>query len=148
MQVTRRQVSTALFNLLAGAYTWAKAEPTARLWSKVTALEQPYFWLYQPVQTGEQSQAYGAIKYTLYYSALVYARRDATPAAPGDSFGYYLDDIMDMVDKAMQGPRLGENQTLGNLVTQAMIQGRIDRDEGLLDQQGKIEIPIVVLIGM
>ena len=145
---TRRAISTALYNLLAGAYTWAYSEPTARLWSKVPANQQPYLGLYRPAEDGEQSQAFGLTKWTLYYSVLIYARRDSTPDVVGQSFGYLLDDLQDAIDVAMQGPRPGENQTLGGLVTQAWIAGRADRDEGVIDQQGKIEIPVRVIVGI
>lgn len=147
MQVTRRQVSEALYTLLAGAYAWKKSEPTARLWGKVVPEEQPYMGLYRPAEDDDQPiGGWGLQKYILYYSVLVYARRPSTPPPTGDSFGYLLDDLQDAIDKAML-PQLGRPQTLGGLVTQAMVKGRVDRDEGLIDQQGKIEIPIQVLIG-
>lgn len=148
MQVTRRAISTALYTLLQGAYPWTYSEPTARLWGKLQANQQPYMGIYRPAEDGEQSQAFGLTKWTLYYSVLIYARRDAMSEPTGQSFGYVLDDMQDAIDMAMQGPRPGENQTLGGLVTQAWIAGRADRDEGILDQQGKIEIPVRVIVGI
>jgi hypothetical protein len=150
MQVTRRAVSTALYNLLTGAYPWAFSEPTARLWGKVPPNQQPYLGLYRPAEDGEQSQAFGLTKWTLYYSVLIYARRDATPDPVGSSFSYFMDDIQDAIDTVMQGPYGGGGvpNTLGGLVTNAWIAGRSDRDEGILDQQGKIEIPVRVIVGI
>lgn len=149
MQVTRRQVSIALYTLLKNCYPWKFSEPTARIWDKVQPTQQPYLGLYKPAEDDDQPMAWGLQRYKLMYSALVYARRPDYPTSTPGEFGYMLDDIQDAIDSAMLGPRPGEQQNLGlSPGLQAMVVGRIDRDEGIIDQQGKMEIPIQVLIGI
>ena len=148
MNVSRRQISKALYDLLASSYSFRKTEPTARIWTNVDAMDQPYGGLIKPGEDASEPQAYNVTRWGVYYSWIMYLRRDATPATSGNDVQYLIDDMIDGVEKALQGPALGMPQTLGNLVQNAYISGRIDIDPGLLDQQCKIEVPIFVVTGI
>jgi len=152
MQVPRAQVSGALFTVLQNAYSWALADPRLPVPAKLGANQQPALFLVKPDEdwTQQGGNRMAMTSYTLQYYALVMVRGAGTPEDPDATCENVIDSILDAIDTAMMPspPGLGFKQTLGGLVTNAWIEGRVTIDTPVLFQQAAIWIPIKVLVGM
>ena len=94
-----------------------------------------------PVQGGAQ----GLEKWFLHYRVLVYLRADATPdAIPSQQLNYAWNAIV----VAMRSGPTFERQTLGGLCDNAWIEGDVLRDNGNLDQQCVLIVPVIVDVGI
>jgi hypothetical protein len=148
MNVARKQVSHAIFALLQSVYQFRKTELDLRGLGHVDAEEQPYLGLVRPRTSATQQKAFGLTIWELQYVGVVYMRKDATQLAPGVYWQDFLDDIEDTIDKAFQPATVGTPNTLNGLVTNCWIEGDIEIDPGILDQQIAMFIPIKVLTGI
>ena len=151
MRVPRKQISTALFNLLAGCYPWKTADPRLQLPEEFPAGQQPALFLVKPQEHLDQeaSANFTMVKYTLSYFALILVYSSSVGIGPGDfSAEDLMSDILDAVDNAIIGPRLGESQTLGGLVTNCYIEGEIFIDTPVFFEHCAIWVPIKVVVGM
>lgn len=157
MKSSREAVAAALFALLEDV-TWTdpytdapgqEFEYTTRrptLPENVDAARQPYLGLEMLDEDDTQATAMGLTEYRIEFRCYVYARADADPDVAGESL---LNVIMDAIDAALQNQNQpGERQTLGGLVTNCWIEGRVTRSNGLLDQQMYLIVPIVTASGI
>ncbi len=135
MNVTREQISVALFNLLA---TNATLKPlcntitrTPKLWTAVNEADRPYLLLFKggPETEGyiqPQQQHIGLTKYRINYNLWLYVTADPSGEVNGETI---VNNIADAIDSALQskvgptGTSFGERQTLGGLVNNAWLEG-------------------------
>lgn len=148
MKGTRRQISQALFARLQKAYSWARSERGAEIWSNISPVDQPFLGLLCPRESASQTQAWGETRWERFYFAMVYLRRDQMPLEDGQYFSDLVDDMLDSIDASLAGDLPGEANTLGGLVTQCAIDGDINVDSGILDNQAVILVPIHVVVGI
>lgn len=146
MNQPRKAVSRALFNLLAGAYPFARSERVAVPPSSVPPTDQPALFLVKPIENDSEPQAYGAKRYDQRYGALVYLQADAVLGSTDHVD--LLDDITDALDNALQAPFPGQPQTLGGLVAQCAIDGPIKIVSATIGQMCVLVIPITVTTGI
>ena len=109
---------------------------------------QPAFFLMKPRELISDAETFSLNRYTLKYYALVLLRASAMPEDAGSTAENVMDNILDALDAAMQGPRPGEPQTLGGLVIKCSIDGEITIDTPVLFEQCAIWIPITVVVGI
>ena len=118
-------------------WTWSRR---LRHWNDVSEIEQPAVFL---TQSGEQIDRLCAV-WTLRMDVYVYVSvggdEDAVTATP-------MNHIVDKIADALRPRReLGEmEQTLGGLVLDCRIEGKIETDAGVLGTQSVAIIPLVIL---
>ena len=158
MNVTREAVATALLAQLAlanGNGTLKLPNGTSVpqipfklfiregiMWDKLSG-QQPAAELIK-VSEGWAQNALGLPKYVLHYWLLVYAKSQGLENTPDETF---INQCLDAFDAAMAPKPPYQKQTLGNLVNNAWIEGDVMVDQGILDQQMAIVIPVKVETG-
>jgi hypothetical protein len=164
--VNREPIANALFGLLSSAYGWKTKSRQAQIWSNVP--NQPAMFLIAPSEGDNQSDM-ALTEYKLKYMCLVYFEAD--PAPDGTGAHPYPDTVINAILQAIEanlgtptGERVQNLQVVGQQpvilpghsvaptpvtnVINVWIDGVIDKDSGILDQQCAILIPITVLCGV
>jgi hypothetical protein len=164
--VNREPIAQALFTILAGAYPWQTKSRQGQIWSNVA--EQPAMFLIAPSENDQQPEM-ALTEYKLNYLCLVYFKAD--PAPDGSAAHPYPDTVINAMIGAIEaklgtptGERVQNMQVVGQQpviapgnaaaptpvtnVINCWIDGRIDKDSGILDNQAAILLPIVVLCGI
>jgi hypothetical protein len=150
MQVSRSQVTTALYNLLSGCYAWnnlnsVQANGRLQLGDDVPAYEQPALYLVKGKETWDYRKSYGAIQYTLEYNALILVRAGGSPE--DTTAETVMDNILDAIDRVMSPQPGYQFQTLGGLVYNCYVNGPVEIDPPILHDQAAIWVPILVVTG-
>lgn len=155
MNNPREIIAVALFNLLkditftgspatgGGFATTARA---GRMWTDVPDAAQPAMFLFQVGQAATQKPAIALYKWEMRFWCLIYLRADPAQVDAGTTVETLMNAILDAFENALQ-PVKGEKQTLGGLVNNVWIEGEIILDNGILDQQCAIIIPLMVQTG-
>jgi hypothetical protein len=149
---TREQAYEALWTLVQtvhppGGYNqWRTKSRRLALWDNVPPASQPALFLHKGIETVNQPQAYGAIQYSWQSQIWIYFRSDTLPQ--GILPDSEINNFLDAFDLVLQGLPPGERQTLGGVIYQCFIDGVIAFDDGLVDNQAVIIIPITMLTGM
>jgi len=126
-------------------YPFVTATRNPSLPQNVPAANQPLLGLISLGASQVESQAQGLEKWLLHFRVVVYIRADATSdAIPSQQINYALKAIV----FAMRSSATFERQRLGGLVDDASIEGDILRDNGNIDKQCALLIPIVVDLGV
>lgn len=155
MNYPRNQVATALFSVLSGLngtgpgqFNFATFSRTTRIWSDVPPASQPAGFLLYVGEDDAQDQAFVARVYQMHFYFLAYFRTGLLDSQVAEEMAFL---IIDAIDGTPGKPGLiGNNalpQTLGGLVANTWIQGRIIVDTGVTDEQAFVAIPIEVLTG-
>ena len=147
MNVPRKQVSLALFELLTGiappgSSDWAFSERSLTPYSDLEPSQQPYLGMLCDDQDGSQSRSTGANKWELHYIAQIYFLR----GAQDKNFGDMCDDFIDDIEAALQTFPLPN--TLGGLVVNCFIDGKVLVNPAIVSGQAGIQVPITVLSGI
>jgi hypothetical protein len=141
----REAIMTALFALVDGAFAWATSSRLLQAWSSVASFPAMYvvhlsdrylssssLSTHRP--TGLPPQIYLDAEVWLY-----------TLAGPNQVPETAINQLIDVVEGALQGRPARSAQTLGGLVRHAWIDGTIAIDAGHLDGKGKAVIPVRML---
>lgn len=149
---TREEQFTALFNLLVSAKPpaalggeWVETDRVLKMWDDCPAANQPALYLHQGPQHATQPTL-ALNKWELTATVWIYWRLDK--AADGVKPATIVNGLIDAIDSAISGPRPGDLQTLGGLVYHASINGTVVFDDGLIDNQGVMLIPISLMVGV
>jgi hypothetical protein len=142
--INREAIYQALFDLVKALPGFVTTSRRSRLAKDVAAEEQPI--LFQEEWQGEtvthQGQGLPA-KHLLYVDLGFYARLpEDKDLAPGS----ILNPLIDAIEAALLPDEDEENQTLGGLVEYCRINGKILKNEGLLDGQATVVIPVEILV--
>jgi hypothetical protein len=147
MNVPRKQVSLAVFNLLTavappGSADWAFSERSLTMYSELEAGQQPYLGMLCDNQRASQDRSFGATKWELHYTIQIYFQR-----GPQDrNFGDSIDDFIDDIEASLATFPL--QNTLGGLVVNCFIDGEVLVNPAIITGQAGIQIPITVLSGI
>jgi hypothetical protein len=149
MIVPRKQVTAALFKLLADCYPWVTADPRLQLPEDLPGGQQPALFLVKPQEhLDAEPPSFMMPKYTLTYFALILVYSPSVGIGAGEfSAEDLMADILDAVDDALIGPRFGEPNTLGGLVTNCFISGDIFIDTPVFFEHCAIWVPIKCIVG-
>lgn len=130
MNVTREQISVALFQLLHGNQALSQLCTTItrspKIWTEATTAEMPWLQLFKggpDTETFTQNQAIGLTKYQINFHLWLYLTADPTGATVVETT---INNIADAIDAAMQNGMKGERQTLGGLVNNAWLNNTSD----------------------
>lgn len=116
-----------------------------RHWSDVPASEQPALFFAQGDEIAERRSGQ-LTKWTLHGKFYIYgySSSDRSPVAP--LMNRMLGAVRTAMDPDQSGPgRMQFRNTLGGLVFDCYISGKIATDEGYLGQQGVAQVPIIIL---
>lgn len=116
-----------------------------RHWADVPASQQPALFLTERGEVAEKRIGQ-LTKWTLDVLVYIYCQApdDRTPVAP--TLNVLLGAIRGAMGPDRSGPgRAQYRNTLGGLVFDTWIEGKIETDEGFLGQQGVAKIPIKIL---
>jgi hypothetical protein len=150
-QATRTAVFQAVYNLLANAYPWSSAQRRLVVPNNIAPGDQPALVVVYIGDAQSQGQAFQAIRKEYRLAAGVYIRADSEePPYVSDT----ICEILDAIDIAFEKTNpdgsekpLGQQQTLGGLVTNCWIDGEVFVDNEALQQQCVVGIPIRAVTG-
>lgn len=117
--------------------TWSRR---LRHWNDVPEIEQPAVFLAQNGEQIDRLRAVWTLRMDVYVYVSVGGDENAVTATP-------MNHIIDKIADALRPRReLGEiEQTLGGLVLDCRIEGKIETDAGVLGAQSVAIIPLVIL---
>jgi hypothetical protein len=142
--VNREAVYVALFDLVKNLPGFVITSRRARLVKDVASEEQPALFMEEGPGETVQNQGQGMPpKRLLYVDIGFYARlAEDKNVAPGS----ILNPLIDAIETALSPAAGAEDQTLGGLVEYCRINGKILKNEGLLDGQASVVIPVEILV--
>lgn len=141
MSITREQVYKALFDKVKQAPGLITTDRKLKHFSDVPPSEQPA--LFQ-TQTGEvpYKQVNTPYRWDYHAELYVYCNTSSDPAAlPATQLNNIIDAIVDFLKPDWTG-----FQTLGGLVFNVVIDGKIETDEGVLGEQAYAIIPVKITV--
>lgn len=142
--INREAIYQALFDLVKNLPGFSTASRRARLAKDVAPEEQPALFMEEgPGETVQhQGQGLPGVHF-LYVDMGFYARlAEDKNVAPGT----ILNPLIDAIEAALAPDPDEEDQTLGGLVEYCRISGKIEKNEGLLDGQASVVIPVEILV--
>lgn len=150
-QVTREQVSIALFNLLNSAYNFPTSSRRMKIWDDVALINKPALFLDEEKESHERTNHPTPAVRTMEY--MVYIFTQADPSIGSDATNVpvtQLNNLFDLIDPVEGGVLkpddiLQNRQTLGGLVYDCYIEGQIVKVPGDLDNQGVLIFPVKVI---
>lgn len=137
---SRETIYGALFTLLSGI-SGLTISRRLKHWADLPKSQQPALFIVQRTETAA-TQSGQPTRWTLHCDLYLYCHSTDPAIAPITVANGILDQITTMLD--MQ-PAFGK-QTLGGLVSYCRIQGAIQTDEGVLDDQSVCIIPVEILV--
>ena len=140
--INREAIYQALFDLVKDLPGFKTTSRRGRLAQDVAPEEQPALFLEEGPGETVQYQADGLPPEHVFYVDLgFYARLDEDKSlAPGS----ILNPLIDAIEAALAPDPDEEEQTLGGLVTYCRISGKIEKNEGLLDGQASVLVPVEI----
>lgn len=135
----REAIYTALATLLAGI-PGLTVSRRLKHWSDVPKSQQPALFIAQRTETAA-TQSGQPTRWTLHCDLYLYCH-SADAAVPPISVA---NGILDQITAALAMNDALGRQTLGGLVQYCRIQGAIQTDEGVLDDQSVCIIPVEML---
>jgi len=147
---TRNQVFTGLFNLLktipapTGA-PWQVFSQSLVSFDDIPA--QPALYLHRGIQIAEQNKAYGVTRWQWRVWLFIYYRVEGfTPATDTSYPDQLTDQFLDNLEQLFQVEPNAGTFTLGGLVHHCWIDGSIFTENGLIDGQAFIIVPLSILV--
>jgi hypothetical protein len=137
----REQIYIALFTLLSGIPGLKTTSRRLVHWVDVPKSQQPALFQAQKTETPTTTTGQPS-RWTLHVDVYLYCHSSDPTVVPMTIANAILDQITSVLD--MQ-PAFGK-QTLGGLVNYCRIQGPIQTDEGVLDDQSVCIIPVEIMV--
>ena len=143
--VTREQVANALFNLLAGSSQFLTTSRRFLSEDQIASAEKPaLFLLDDDEQHTRGKQLVPAVRETIF-ECLMFISSGLDPnVVPGTTLNNLIDAI-DPVSGGVLKPGINGKQTLGGLVTDCYIEGKIIKAPGDIGGLGAARIPIKII---
>lgn len=142
-------IYAALFALvdqaqLNGARAWVTSSRKWQSWTDVSPSNQPALFVRQGIQDADQNTDYGLTRWKLRASLWIYCQHPPDGSNPST----LINNLLTAVKTVLQ-PVPADKQTLGGLVNNCYIEGRVLIDEGLApqDTQCIVVIPISIITG-
>lgn len=147
MTTTRNQATTALFNLLVSSYAYVTYGRRFRFWDDVPSEGKPALFLQDYAEDHTRNKALVPAQRVIMCECTIYISKGLdTESVPID----LLNTLIDAIDPVSGGVLKPDNisaarQTLGNLVYDCYIEGKVVKVPGDLDGQGMAQIPIKII---
>lgn len=144
-RVTREQAMTALFALVSGSSSFVTTSRRFHMPDQIPASMQPALLMCEPDEDHQKQKLITpAVRY-LSVEIWIYIS-DGTD--PNNVPAITLNNMIDAIDPISGGvlaPGLNGRQTLGGLVADCYIDGKINKVPGDIDGQGIARIPVKVM---
>lgn len=125
-----------------------------RPWSDFTDEMQPTLCQTQLDEDESQRGPLGPARLELRVGITIWYKFGEPPALSSPEANRLIGYVRSALDAKMLGPDgklydkpIGSKQTLGGVVENCYIKGRVIIDEGVLDNQGCVFIPVVLIMG-
>jgi hypothetical protein len=142
---TREQVANALFNLLVGSSQFLTTGRRFLPESQIASAAKPaLFLLDDDEQHTRGKQLVPAVRETVF-ECLVFISAGLDPNAVPSATLSNLIDVIDPVSGGVLKPGINGRQTLGGLVTDCYIEGKVIKAPGDISGLGAARIPIKVI---
>jgi hypothetical protein len=138
--MTREPICQALFTKLQAAAGFVTVSRKFKHFADVAPADQPALILVYRGDNVTTVPGQPSVT-TLSFDALIYAHTRGDPAVAPSSV---MNPLVDAVVSALAPEPVSGKQTLGGLVQHAWVEGRIETDEGLLQDQGYAIVPISI----
>jgi len=141
--IIRESIYAALWDLAAGAASFASANRRLRHWADVASAEQPALFMSEKGGTAVMKALGAPIVWTLYADFYVYVHSSDPYLAPA----MLLNPLLDALEAALApSPATGiQNLGLPAMVQHVSIAGKVETDEGVLGDQAIAILPVEVL---
>lgn len=140
--MTREPIIAALFAKLSSLSGFNTTLRTFLHYSDVAPADQPALILVQRRESVSGVPGLNRV-HEMSCDALIYANtRGDNSIVPAS----IINGLVDAVEQALAPDPISNKQTLGGLVQHAWIEGEIETDEGLLQQQGYALVPIRIKV--
>jgi hypothetical protein len=141
--IIRESIYAALWELAAGAASFASANRRLRHWADVASAEQPALFMSEKGGTAVIKALGTPIVWTLYADFYVYVHSSDPYLAPS----MLLNPLLDALEAALAPLPVTGIQDLGlpAMVQHAYIAGKVETDEGVLGDQAIAIVPVQVL---
>lgn len=153
MAVDREAIMAALFTRLQGVAGIVTSSRAYRPWDQVAAEEQPALFLVNGNQNAKAQRKLPTV-WTLMPTIHLYVRHDADPtAAPGTALNQMLQAVAAAFERTPSEKAAAQfisdpddpHTTLDGLVSACYINGTIETDEGMFQNQGVAIIPLEIV---
>ncbi len=147
MVTTRNQATEALFNLLVSSYSYIYSSRRFRFWDEVSAEQKPALFLQDYAEDHTRNSALVPARRVIVCECTIYISEGLNQSStPID----LLNTLVDLIDPVSGGVLKPDNipsarQTLGGLVYDCYIEGKVIKVPGDLDGQGMAQIPIKII---
>jgi len=113
-------------------------------WTDCDSTLQPAIYQWQDDEDTSQQQVWGENIWTLRAKLFIYAWNadDSTPSSPA------MNALLDAVESALGTIPIGQINTLGGLVNNCYIDGKVIFAENVQAQQSVIVVPITIVTGI
>ena len=141
--IIREAIYAALWELAAGAASFASANRRLRHWADVAPAEQPALFMSEKGGAAMMKALGAPIVWTLYADFYVYVHSSDPYLAPA----MLLNPLLDALEAALApSPASGiQNLGLPAMVQHAYISGKVETDEGVLGDQAIAIVPVEIL---
>ena len=140
--MNRELIFSTLFSKVSSAAPFVTAERQVKLWNDVPPSEQPALFMGQGDQNVTTKVGLPS-RYDMQVSLYVYCNRESDPA---ELAATQLNNKIDAIQEALKPFIVTGYNTLGGLVFNCVIEGRIETDEGLLGPQSVAIIPVKITV--
>lgn len=137
--MNRESIMTALAAKLSARPEFKTFSRRLKHWDDVPPTQQPALFLQQGAEQSHQA-THQPRKTTMHATLYVYFRVDGD-AVPGS----VCNPLLDAIDAALVPDPMTRTFTLGGLVHDCRAQGATEIDEGTLDNQGCLRIPLEII---
>jgi len=145
--VSREQIMTALFTLLSGAYAFQTASRRPVTEANLPSTQMPALFLLDDDEEHKRSDQITPAVRTFTAHAWIFTAAGQDPSViPVTILNTILDAIDPITDGVLAPNALTNRQTLGGLVYDCWIEGKIIKDPGVISGLGFAHIPINIVV--
>lgn len=140
--MNREIIFAKLFSLISGVSSFVTTSREVRPWSDVMPSEQPALFMGQGDQNVTTKIGLPS-RYDMHVAFYLYCNRESNPE---ELAATQLNNNLDAIQEALKPSPITGMNTLGGLVFNCVIDGRIETDEGLLGPQSVAIIPVKITV--
>lgn len=147
MNVSRESIALAFVGLFAGLAGGSPFNLISRVYqvpAQVDPGSEPALFIVEEDESINEKQAYGLEQYEFPFRLVIFG--SMPDIRSGVAPGSVLNPLIDTVDNAVN-PLPGSVNTLGGLVVNCFINGRIVKAEGYLGSHVVAAVPVTILTG-